>query len=128
MIRSGVGFANGAFVLDISVVLLVFIDEIIHDLCAAVWQLDRVLSFDSGSITCFVPGVDVGVAIFVFFSYSVAKFVVFGWTFMVRFWRMIRGRMHWSGGVVDKRSRGMVDERSRGVVDERSMGQEGGGM
>ena len=45
---------------------------------------------------------------------------------MVRFWSMIRGRMHWDGGMM--RSRGMVDERSRGVVDERSMGQEGGRM
>ena len=53
---------------------------------------------------------------------------------MVRFWSMIRGRMHWDGGMmrsrgmVDERSRGVVDERSRGMVDERSMGQEGSGM
>merc|ERR1719211_1016300 len=47
-------FTDGAFVFHISVILFVFINIVINDLCAAIRKLNCVLSFDFVSITSFL--------------------------------------------------------------------------
>merc|ERR1719284_637044 len=44
-------WTGGSLVLDISVVLLVLINKVVHDLHSAVWQLHSVLTFDIVSIS-----------------------------------------------------------------------------
>merc|ERR1711935_662925 len=120
MVRSRVvdGFvrADFSFVFDISVVLFVFINVVINNLCAAIRQCNGILSFDCWTITNFMSGVNIGVTVCVNLMDSISEFVVFGCFFMV--WsRVMRGMVDW--GMMDRG--GMVN----GGSVEGCMGQWG---
>merc|ERR1712117_973349 len=59
--EEGLVWAWSALILDISMVLLVLIHKVVHNLNPAVWQLHSVLAFHIVSIPLLSSGVNIGV-------------------------------------------------------------------
>merc|ERR1719244_1434873 len=98
---------GGTLVLDISVVLLVLVYVVVHDLGTAVRKLNPVLSFHLIAVPLFGPGVHVRVAVRIVIVHGVLELVVLGGLLMV------------GSGVVGGLWGGVVRGRSR-VVGGRS--------
>jgi len=98
VLDQGLVRAGNSLILDISMVLLVLIHKVVHNLDPAVWQLHSVLAFHIVSIPLLSSGVNIGVAIFIIAMHIIAKLVVLGSFLMVG----SRGRVvGWSWGMVD---------------------------
>merc|ERR1719394_510521 len=90
-------WAWSTLILDISMVLLVLINKVVHNLHSAVWQLYPVLTFDIVSISLFNSGVDIWVSIFIITMDIITKLVIFGFLLMVRV-----SMVSWSWGMVGR--------------------------
>merc|ERR1712168_389045 len=90
--------ADLPLVLHISVVLLVLVNKVVHDLGTAVRQLNTVLTLYIVSVPGLCSGVNIRVAILIIAMHIVTKLVVLGGLLMVR------GR----GRVIRSRGRGVI--------------------
>merc|ERR1719464_2417454 len=83
VLDEGLVGAGHALVLHVGVVLLVLVHEVVHDLRAAVRQVDHVLPLDGVACPGLVPRVLVGVAVVVHTVHVVPELVVVGNLLMV---------------------------------------------
>merc|ERR1712079_853123 len=105
VLDQGLVRAGNSLILDISMVLLVLIHKVVHNLDPAVWQLHSVLAFHIVSIPLLSSGVNIGVAIFIIAMHIIAKLVVLGSFLMVGSrgwvvgwsWGMVDSMVHWVG-------------------------------
>merc|ERR1712117_912491 len=93
MLDEGLVGADLPLVLHISVVLLVLVNEVVHDLGTAVGQLNTVLALYIVSVPGLCSGVNIRVAILIIAMHIITELVVLGSLLVVRCrGRVIRGR------------------------------------
>merc|ERR1712177_146289 len=81
--EEGLVRAWSSLILDISMILLVLIHKVVHNLNSAVWQLYSVLTFDIVTISLFNSRVNIWVSIFIVTMDIISKLVIFGFLLMV---------------------------------------------
>jgi len=132
VLQEGFVGADLSSVLDISVVLLVLVDVVVHDLGSAVGKLNRVLSLDGVAVPLLLPGMVVGESVLVVPGNLVAELIVLDGFLVVRSGLgMVGGRVvgcrgrgvSLGGGVVGCRGRGVC--RWGGMVRGRVVGCRG---
>jgi len=104
--------AGNTLVFNISVVLFVLVNKVVHDLDSAVGKLHTVLAFHIVSISLLSPGVNVGVSVLIIAVDVVAKLIVLGLLLVVGLGVVGGGRV--IGGL--EGVRGRVDSVVDGVV------------
>merc|ERR1719188_1795023 len=90
VLDEGLVWAWSSLILDISMILLVLIHKVVHNLNSAVWQLYSVLTFDIVTISLFNSRVNIWVSIFIITMDIISKLVIFGFLLMVSWcWSMV---------------------------------------